>query len=71
MHSDPQGNSDLCAQRADWTSDHCHCLERKGGVLLGFLSRFDEPLIAARVSLMPPEVRKCEEMSHLALSECA
>ena len=57
MHSDPRGKSDLCAQRADWTSDHCHRLERKGDVLLGSQSRFDVPLIDARVSLMPPEVR--------------
>jgi len=21
----PQGKSELCVQRADWTSDHCHC----------------------------------------------
>ena len=21
----PQGKSDLCVQRDDWTSDHCHC----------------------------------------------
>ena len=20
-----QGKSDICVQRADWTSDHCHC----------------------------------------------
>ena len=22
---DPWSKSDLCAQRADWTSDHCYC----------------------------------------------
>ena len=24
-HSGPQGKSELGLQRADWTSDHCHC----------------------------------------------
>ena len=59
MHSDPLCKSGLCAQRVDWTSVHCHRLVWKGCVLLGFLS------------LLPPEVRKCEQMSHPALLECA
>ena len=25
LYSGPQGKSDLCVQRADWTSDQCHC----------------------------------------------
>merc|ERR1712012_978712 len=25
MQSGPQGKSELCVQRADWTGDHCQC----------------------------------------------